>query len=220
MPSAGTLPDPRHGSNSVPRMCPLLRHSACRESHLMKTAHCMNWLLVVKKKPPGSIPALNNHDGLASINDGMNPPLILRQLLAFQRGRRGRIVHRVLPALLQQNYLVWIAICHRVRNTAHRDGMKFIEEVAKVVPMSGIANPMPHYHQDAGAGMVGTVRVKLSKVGVHIGRVARIEMSQTNTYAQGQEPEQGKNKSDNPPVAWNLASEERNNHGEKCGLSG
>ena len=67
--------------------------------------------------------------------------------------------------------------------------------------------------------MVGTVRVKLSKVGVHIGWVARIEMSQTKTYAQAQEPKQGKNKSDNPPVDWNLASEERSNHGEKCGPS-
>src|SRR5260370_16360430 len=149
----------------------------------------------------------------------MNPPLILRQVLAFQRGRRGRIVHRVLPALLQQNYLVWIAICHRVRYTAHCDGMKFIEEVAKVVAMSGIANPMAHYHQDASTGMVGTVRVKLSKVGVHISWVARIEVSQTKTHAQGQEPKQCKNKSDNPPVPWNLASEEPTTHREQPALT-
>src|SRR4029450_8044071 len=103
--------------------------------------------------------------------------------------------YRVLPALLQQNYLGWVAIRHRARYAAHRDGMKFIKEIAIIVAMSGIANPMPHDHQDAGAGMIGTVGVKLSKVGVHISRIARIEMPQTIAEDEGQEPNTRGNKS-------------------------
>ena len=106
-----------------------------------------------------SQPALNDHDGLASVDDGMNLPLILRQFLARQRGRRGRIVHCILPARLQQNHLVRIAIGDRARNTTHRDGVQFIEEIVVIKTMSGIANPMSQNHQGVSACMVGPVEM-------------------------------------------------------------
>ena len=106
----------------------------------------------------------------------MNLPLILRQLLTFQRGRRSRIVHCFLPALLQENNRVRIAIGHRARYATHRDGMKFVVQGATIVAMSGIADPMAHDHQDARACMVGAVPVQLPDVGIYVARIARIEV--------------------------------------------
>ena len=46
-------------------------------------------------------PLLEDHCRFATVEQGMNLPLILRQLLVGQRCGRGRIAHRIFPARLE-----------------------------------------------------------------------------------------------------------------------